>query len=182
MKKIVLLIILLFLVCSLNLFSVSVTPDYKPKGLLFSSSLTYENVFDSDYKYFTLNILELSVLPASDVFTLRLNLLTQFSPDINIFDFYYGMGFAVYPFKKYLSISGNFNWNFLFFLLNHFSYTSDIKMNVDIPIYKSHNVTFGVGLRHRNALRIINWLDLKDEYYDIYNSYFFEIGYRMILP
>ena len=101
--------------------------------------------------------------------------------DINIFDVYYNFGFTVYPFKKIFSISGNFDLGGSLCILNHFSYMADIKSSIDIPFYKEHNLTFSIGLRHRNSLRIINWLKLDDNYFKIYNSYFIEIGYRFII-
>ena len=180
MKKSIFIIIVLCLITS-NVFATSISPDYKAKGLSLFSSLAYENIFNSNSKYFTLDIIETSIFPSSEIFTEHFGLLTQFSTDINIFDFYGNLGFTIYPFKKILSISGNFGFNASLFLWNHFSYITDIKINIDIPIYKSHNITFGVGLRHRNALRIFNWMKLTDDYYNIYNSYFFEIGYRFII-
>jgi len=53
-------------------------------------------------------------------------------------------------------------------------------MNIDIPLYKSHNLTIGAGVQHRNAVKLIGYIK-SDSYYGIYNSYFFEIGYRYII-
>jgi hypothetical protein len=165
----------------MGLFATTVSPDYKAEGLGIISSLSYDNIFNSDYKCFTLDILGISIFPSSPIFTGRINYLAiQFSPDINIFDLFYGVGFTIYPFKKIFSLSGNFNWGLSLFLFNHFSYIADIKANLDIPIYEGHNISLGAGLRHRNSLKMINWLNLDDSYYEIYNSYFFEIGYRLI--
>jgi hypothetical protein len=166
----------------MKLFATSVSPDYKAEGLGWFSSLSYDTIFDSNYTYFTLDILEASFFPSSSVFTGHFGLLTQFSFDIDIFDLYLNLGFTLYPFKKILSVSGNFGLGLSFYSLNHFSYITDIKANIDIPIFKGgHNVTFGAGLRHRNALKIIGYLNLDSEYYNIYNSYFFEMGYRFII-
>jgi hypothetical protein len=65
------------------------------------------------------------------------------------------------------------------FLLNHFSYTSSIKINIDIPIAQYQNITIGTGLQHRNAIKIFDYFNLNQNYYGIFNFYFFEIGYRI---
>ena len=172
MKKIVFLIFFLY-IFSYDLFATSVSPDYKSEGLGLFSSLSYDNVFNSNYKFFTLDILGISLFPSSN-FTGHFNFFTtQFSSKNNIFDIFYGLGFTIYPLKKIFSISVNFNWGWSLFILNHFSYIADIKANIDIPIYGGHNISLGVGLRHRNSLKIINWLNLDDAYFKIYNSYFF---------
>jgi hypothetical protein len=165
---------------TLNVSATSISPDYVPKGLSAFFSLSYDNVFDSDIKCFSLN-LGLPLFPQSEKTTLHMVLFTQFSPDVSMFDLYIGCGLTVYTFRQILSISGNVGFNYSIILLNHFAYITDIKMNVDIPIYQGHNISFGAGLRHRNALRISNWMNLSDDYYKIYNSYFFEIGYRYII-
>jgi hypothetical protein len=157
----------------------SVSPNYKTEGLFFDFSLSYDNIFNTDDKCFTLDIMEVSIFPSSRM-TCHIGLITQFSRDVNIFDLYCNTGFTIYPFKKILSISGDFGFNYFLIILNHFSYIADIKLNIDIPIYKEHNLTFGAGLRHRNAIRIINYLKLNN-YYNVYNSCFFEIAYRFII-
>ncbi len=167
---------------TLNIYAMSVAPGYVPKGLAAFASLTYETVFDSDNNYFTWDILEVSLFPpSSEIFGAHWGIVTQFSTEIHIFDLYIDMGITVYPFKKYLSFSGNFGFNYFFMLLNHFSYFADIKMNLSIPIYKNHHITMGTGLRHRNAVKIIDWANLHDDFYHKYNGYFFEIGYRYII-
>ena len=178
-KKFILLLLFLHIFI-INIFATSVSPDYKSEGLGIFSSISYDNIFNSDYNMFTIDIIEVSLFPSSKIITGHWGIITQFSTDINIFDLYLNLGFTVYPFKKILSFSGNFCFNYLFFILNHFSYMADVKVNIDIPIYKTHNITFGAGLRLRNALRIIDYLNLGDNYYKDYNSYFFEIGYRLI--
>jgi hypothetical protein len=179
MRKFILIIILLLF--SKDLFAITVSPDYKAEGLGWFSSLSYDNIFNSDYKYFTIDIFGVSLFPSSSKYTGHLGFLTQFSFDINIFDIYYYLGFTIYPFGKIFSISSNLNLGWSLFIFNHFSYITDIKANIDILLYKGCNITFGAGLRHRNALKISNWLKLNDNYFKIYNSYFFEIGYRFII-
>ena len=179
MKKILFIILIFSL--KTQIFAFSVSPGYEAKGLSFFTQLSYDNIFNSDYKYFVLDIFGFSIFPPSPKFTLHMNYLSvPFSLDVKIFDLNYGLGFTVYPFKKIFSISGNFNFGWSIFIFNHFSYITDLKLNVDIPIYKGHNISIGSGLRHRNALRISNWLNLDENYFKSYNSYFFEIGYRFI--
>ena len=172
-------------ICLLGLvaFNISATPllpEYQPKGLAFFSSISLDNIFKSSNKYFTLDVLELSFYPSSDIITTHVGVMTQFSAHVSLFDLYTNMGMTIYPFGRILSISGNFGINHSLFLLNHFAYLVDIKINLDIPIYLFHHISLGAGVRHRNAMKMINWMKLKDEYFNIYNSYFFEIGYRWI--
>jgi hypothetical protein len=180
MKKIILLIIFMN-IFSINVFATSVPPDYKSDGLGWFFSLSYDKIFNENNGYFTLDIFETSILPSSSIWTWHLGILTQFSFKINIFDIFYSMGFTVYPLRKILSFSGNFGFGWSLMTLNHFSYLADFKTNIDIPIYKEHNLTFGAGLRHRNSIKIIDYLNLGNDYHRIYNSYFFEIGYRFIM-
>jgi cell division protein FtsI/penicillin-binding protein 2 len=176
MKKLFLIIFLQLF--SGNIFAMSPSPDYNVEGLLLCGSLSLDYIFDSSDKYFTLDLMEFSLFPPSSSMTIHIGTITQFSFDVNIFDIYESVGVTIYPFKKIFSLSTSICYGLSIFTLNHFSYIADIKANIDIPIYKGHNVTFGVGLRHRNALKIIGYFNLHEKYYNSYNSYFFEIGYR----
>ena len=89
MKRIILVIFILHSF-SIGLFA-QVYPDIEPEGLIFSSALSYGNVFDSDYKFYTINIFEYSIFslppwPSLSKYIVHVGLLTQFSFDINIFD------------------------------------------------------------------------------------------------
>jgi hypothetical protein len=179
MKK--LFLILFLQLVSSSVFAMSVSPDYKAEGgLWLNSSLSLDYIFDSIDTYFTLDLFEASLLPPSPSVSGHIGTIMQFSFDVNIFDIYENMGVTIYPFKKIVSLSANIGSGLSIFTLNHFSYIADIKVNIDIPIYNAHNVTFGVGLRHRNALKIIGYFNLNENYYNSYNSYFFEIAYRFI--
>ena len=177
MKKILLLFFIS--IFPVNLFAMT-SSNYAEGGQLLFFSLSYDNIFNSNNKIFTLNILEFSMM-SSPAGSLHVGYITQFSQNISVFDFYIGAGVTWYPFKKIFSASGNFYYGLSLFTLNHFSYIVDLKTNIDIPIYKIHNLSFGFGLRHRNAIKIIDYFRLNDSYYNIYNSYIFEIGYKIII-
>ena len=165
-------------ISSANLFAMT-SSNHAEGGQLLFFSLSYDNIFNSDNKIFTLNILEFSMM-SSPSGSFHIGYITQFSRDISVFDLYLGAGTTLYPIKKIFSICGNFYYGLSIFTLNHFSYIIDIKTNIDLPIYKVHNISFGFGLRHRNALKIIDYFKLNDSYYNIYNSYIFEVGYKII--
>ena len=180
MKKLIFLI-LIFNIFSVELFALSSSSDDKNEGgLLFFSSFSYDILFNNNSKIFTLNVLEFTLF-SSPKGSLHIGYLTQFSPDISIFDMYLGFGVSFYPFEKIFSLNGNVYYGLSIFTLNHFSYIADIKANIDIPIYNIHNLSIGIGLRHRNAIRIIDYFNLNENYYKIYNCYIFEIGYKIIL-
>ena len=184
MRKIILLIIFIN-ICSIDLLAFSFSPNHEvvdEGGTLLFFSLSYDNDFNSRNKIFSLNFLEFSFLPSPiSRSSMHIIFLTQFSKDISVFDIYLGLGLSLYPFKRIFSLSGNFYYGLSIFTLNHFSYIADIKANIDIPIYFPHNLSLGAGLRHRNALRIIDYFNLNNSYYKVYNCYFFEIGYRIAI-
>jgi hypothetical protein len=152
MKKILLLFFIS--IFSVNLFAMTSSNYDDEGGQLLFFSLSYANIFNSSNKIFTLNILEFSMI-SSPAGSFHIGYITQFSQNINVFDIYIGAGVTLYPFKKIFSVSGNFYYGLSLFTLNHFSYIIDLKTNIDIPIYKIHNLSFGAGLRHRNAIKII---------------------------
>jgi len=167
------------MMCSLNLFAFHV--DKKCIG----ASLSYDIVFNNSYRIFTLNILDVSAVG------IQMSYSAQFSPDVSVFDVYIHYGF-IYPFGRIFSIRGSIGHNLLpLILLHHFSYIASARINIYIPIsrkiyssvysnreYSRNNLMFGMGLRHRNAIRMFNYLNLSDRYFNIYNSFFFEIGFR----
>ena len=177
MKRAMLLFIFASIM-AINLFSMQ-PPKDPIKGLILYSSFSYDKVFNSDDAIFTINVLQFALLPSSEL-TIHMGYLTQFSPSLSVFDIYLGLGLTYYPFEKIFCISGNFYYGLSLFLLNHFSYILDLKANFDIPIYKLHYITIGAGLRHRNALGIINYFNLGDDYFNIHNCYTFEIGYKLL--
>ena len=158
----------------------SVSSDYNAEGgLLLFNSFSFDILFNGNDKVYTLNIMEFSFF-SSPKSSLHIGYLTQFSRDLSVFDIYIGGGATLYPFQKIFCLSGNFYYGLSLFILNHFSYIVDIKANVDIPIYKIHYLSVGSGLRHRNALGIIDYFKLNQNYYKINNCYIFEIGYKII--
>lgn len=90
------------------------------------------------------------------------------------------MGFTYYPFGQILSITANIGIDFGYAFLDHFLYIADLKLNIDIPVCEPHNISFGAGLRRRDCFKWFNWMGFNDNYYNSYNSYFFEISYRLI--
>lgn len=117
---------------------------------------------------------------------LYLNWSSLFSFNINIFDIYFNFGFMWYPWKKYFSLAIDTGLGFSSLILNHLSYRSSIKGSIDIPIkYENtyhdsvYNITIGAGIQHRNCIKLFDYLDISENYFKIYNSYFFEIGFRI---
>jgi hypothetical protein len=43
-----------------------------------------------------------------------------------------------------------------------------------------NHITIGAGVQHRNSIKLIGYIE-SDNYYGIYNSYFLELGYRLII-
>jgi hypothetical protein len=74
----------------------------------------------------------------------------------------------------------------IFAVLNHFPYLINSKMNIDIPVYKNivnltyHVLSIGVGIQHRNSIKLIGYIE-SDNYYGIYNSYYFIFSYRILI-
>jgi len=178
MKK-VLLFIMLFHSLSISVFSTSYAPDFEPEGLVFDVSVDYGKTFNNELRIINLELL-FSPFPSRPA-TFNYGYLSTFSPDKIIFDLYAFAGITYYPLRKILSFSCGFGIGAsIYALLNHFPYLLNAKMNIDIPLYKSHNLTIGAGVQHRNTVKLIGYIK-SDSYYGIYNSYFFEIGYRYII-
>ena len=185
MKKIVLLIILFHSLC-VYIFS----SDYEPELDVLHISIDYGKTFNNEVRIINL---ELSLFPYSleQHWTINFGLLSTFSPDKFIFDLYAFGGFIYFPFGRILSLTFGFGAGCsMYALLNHFPYLLNAKMNIDIPIDEfynestgsgvQHNLTIGMGVQHRNAVKLFGYIK-SDSYYSIYNSYFFEVGYRAII-
>ncbi|QQO08757.1 hypothetical protein [Breznakiella homolactica] len=184
MKKLWLCISVVFV--TVNLFSLSYSPDYKREGLEFDLDIAYGSVlgsgkiFDSDNQIIYMNM-DTTMLHSPNMY-LSLGLSALFSLNRNIFDLYFDGGITLYPFKQIFSLTFGFGMGGSYILfLNHFPYLLSAKANFDIPIYKKNYLTIGFGILHRNAVKIIDYLNLNSDYYGIYNAYFFEIGYRIII-
>ena len=162
-------------------FSLPFLPlDYEQKGFSYDFAFDYGRTFDNELSIINFKIT--ASVGSSDYYSSNFALSTTFSLDTNIFDLYLLWGGTIYPFKKYFSISFDLGigGSYLLFL-NHFPYIISVRSNFDIPIYKEHYLTIGAGMQHRNSIAIFNYLNFMDSYYGIYNSYFFEIGYRIFI-
>ena len=182
MRKIFLLLCMMIVTgYNVHAFSpISRLPGYEHTGFECDYVIDYGKTFDNELSIINFKIT--ASIGSSDYYSSNFALSTTFSLDANIFDLYFLWGGTVYQFKKYFSISFDIGigGSYLFFL-NHFPYIVSIRSNFDIPIYKEHHLTIGAGMQHRNSIKIINYLEFKDTYYGIYNSYFFEIGYRIFI-
>ena len=154
--------------------------DSNTGGSLLFCSLSFETAANADCKLYTLDILELSPGSTPHI-SPHFGLITQFSPDVNVLDLYVNFGITVYPLKKMFSFSADFAFNYFWMILNHLSYLAGIKANVDLPLYEGHKLTLGIGLRRRDAVRLFDYLQLGKDYYELYDSRFFEIGYRYVI-
>ena len=176
MKKLAVFFFALTITCAV--FS-SPLPRYEAEGLSFDVSFNYGKTFNNELDIYSLGLFE-HFIPSGN-FTENFVIFTIFSPDVNIFDFYYGMGFTYYPFDRIISFSAYFGIGLsIYALLNHFPYFVNANVNIDIPIYRGHHITFIAGVQHRNAFKLIGYIK-SDTYYGIYNSYFAGIGYRYII-
>ena len=174
MKSIIILIISFG---NINLFSFS-GPHYKSDGgLLIDFDIDYGKIFNTNNSlvYFNMTISPFQSKRGS----FNIGTSAIFSSDINIFDLYTNIGMTIYPFKEVLSFTFGYGiGGSIYALFNHFPYILTAKMNFDIPIYKNNYITIGSGVLHRNAIKMIGYINSKN-YYGIYNGYFFEIGYRL---
>jgi hypothetical protein len=178
MKKVLLLLVLMSSVSSVAKAFSPPSPGYVPKGLQFDFDLNYGKTLDNNVSIINMAMF-IPMMHGDGSLTANLGLSTIFSLDTNIFDLYFLGGMTMYPFKKYFSITFDFGIGFSYIIyLNHFPYMVNVKGNIDIPIYGNHNLTIGAGVQHRNTVKIFDYLKLNNNYYGIYNSYFFEIGYR----
>jgi hypothetical protein len=180
MRKILLLIVLMF---HINYIVMAFQPrgaDYEPEGFIIDFDINYGKTFDNNLSIINLKMFA-PVISDEKKLTMNLGVSTTFSPDINIFDLYLLVGLTMYPFGKYLSLTFDAGIGLsLILTLNHFPYILSVKGNVDISIYKSHNITIGAGVQHRNTIKLLDYANLVN-YYGIFNSYFFEIGYRKFI-
>ena len=177
--KKVLLFIVLFHSLSIFVYPISYAPDFEPEGLVFDVSIDYGKTFNNELRIINIELLFFPFPSRPAAF--NYGLLSTFSPDKIIFDLYAFGGITYYPFGKILSFSCGLGiGGSIYALLNHFPCLLNAKMNIDIPLYKFHNLTIGAGVQHRNAVKLIGYIE-SDSYYGIYNSYFFEIGYRFII-
>ena len=159
---------------------ISIFPDYEYPGFKCDFVIDYGQTFDNELPIMNFKIT--ASVGNSGHFSSNFGLSSTFSWDVNIFDIYLLWGGSFYPFKKFFSISFDMGIGGSYILfLNHFPYIISIRGNFDIPIYKEHHITIGAGLQHRNSIKIFNYLQFKDTYFGIYNSYFFEIGYRIFI-
>jgi hypothetical protein len=151
--------------------------DYQ---LVIDFDINYGRTFDNDMSIY--NIKGIAPWGMGGNINFMAGLSATFSFDQNIFDLYaILLGLNIYPFGKYLSFTFDVGLGLSSILIsNHFSYITSLKINIDIPIIHYHNITIGAGIQHRNAIKIFDYLNFNSNYYGIYNSYFFEIGYRFI--
>ena len=178
MKKFVIYVIFTLFIVN-NSFSFTYSPDFVAEGLVFDISVNYGKIFKNGYDITNFEFL-FSPYPSHST-VLNIGFLTSFSRDIKIFDIYAYGGFTYYPFNKILSFSCNIGIGAsIYALLNHFPYLINAKVNIDIPIYKKNNITLGVGIQHRNSIKLIGYIK-SDNYYGIYNSYYVIMGYRFII-
>jgi len=179
MKKKVFLVFVLALLVLSNAFSFTYSPDFDPEGLLFDFSVNYGKIFNTEYDLINIEFL-FSPYPSRPL-TLNLGILASLSPNISIFDLYTYLGLTYYPFGRILSFSCNIGIGCsIYALVNHFPYIVNAKVNIDIPIYKDNYLTLGIGAQHRNALLLLGYLK-SESYYGVYNSYYFVLGYRIII-
>jgi hypothetical protein len=177
MKKIVFLII--FIALNKSAFSLSYSPDFVADRLVFNITFDYGKTIDNEIRIININLL-FSPFPSRPA-TFDYGLFCTFSPDKTIFDLYTFGGITFYPFRKIFSLSCGFGIGIsMYALLNHFPYLMNIRANFDIPIYKMNHITFGAGVQHRNSIKLIGYIG-SDNYHGIYNSYFLELGYRLII-
>jgi len=171
MKKITLFLFILF-IFSMYCFA----HGNEPIGLAVDFFVNYGRVFNDETQI--VNIGLVGGGPGSDTASIHYLFMTTFSPDAFIWDLYSGVGIAFYPFKRIFSISGGMAIGVsIYALLNHFPYLLYAKGNLDLPIYKNQHISFGAGVQHRNAIRIIGYIP-SSTYYGAYNSWFFEVSYR----
>ena len=156
-------------------------PDYEAKGFIIDFDIDYGKTFDNNISIINMKMFS-PFLPDENKISGIFGISTTFSLDISILDLYFISGITLYPFKKYLSLTFDIGLGFSYILfLNHFPYILSVKGNFDIPIYKEQYLTIGAGVQHRNSIKIFDYLKLNKNYYGMYNSYFFEIGYRKFI-
>jgi hypothetical protein len=164
---------------SIYVFALSYASDFEPEGRLFDIAVDYGKTFNDELRIINFESLFSPFSSRSGSFDY--GLLLVFSPDKIIADLYAFGGITYYPFKKIFSLSCGFGFGCsMYALFNHFPYLLNIKLNIDIPIYGFHNLTIGMGVQHRNAIKLFGYIS-SDSYYGIYNSYFFEVSYRYII-
>ena len=178
MKKILFTVLILVLTVY-GAFGITLAPGYVPEGLLTDIDFSYGRTFRDGKSIMTLEGW-LTAFPAP-VFAANIGYSFMFSPHLSVWELYGCVGMTVYPFRKILSFSFGIGTGLSFLLLlNHFPYFVDVRMNLDIPLYKNHHLTVGAGLLHRNTIKLINYVKFKN-FYGIHNTYFFQVGYRFII-
>ena len=175
------------------IFAFSFSPkfdEYEYEGVVFNISIDYGKTFNNEVRIINLELLNELMILSRPITVIYGHSLT-FSPDKFIFDLYFFGELMFYPFGKIFCLSLGLGQGYsMFALLNHFPYLLNVKMNIDIPIYTfhnlatgmgvQHNLIIGMGVQHRNAVKLFGYIK-SDSFYGIYNSYFFEIGYRAII-
>jgi hypothetical protein len=152
-------------------------------GLFSNFALSYDRVFEESASAVYLTVFDVSLLPPSDYWAFHIGMLLQFPVNIKVFDMYVNSGFTVYPFKGIFSVTTELGLSLSNFMINHFAYQACLKANLDIPVfrnrYRRHYVSPGAGIRHRSGFPLLNYINTPDDYYTPYNSFFFEIAYRI---
>ncbi|MDR0388568.1 MAG: hypothetical protein LBH73_00680 [Spirochaetaceae bacterium] len=152
------------------------------RGFFANFSASYDHAFSGDYAAVYLTPYEMDMFTKSDRLIVHQGLLIQIPVSLKIFDVYMVLGATVYPFRDILSVSAKAGISVSNIILDHFTYTGNLRVGADIPVFKSysrHFLSLGAGLRHRNGIRLFNYMHISGDYLKPTNTFFFDLAYRI---
>jgi hypothetical protein len=170
---------------ALSLFtgpSLSAQNQPQTRGFFANSSASYDRAFSDSASALYLTPYDIGLLTQSDYWFLHQSLIIQIPLAMKIFDVYMALGITAYPFRDILSVSANAGISVSNIILNHLAYTGNLRAGVDIPVFRNYNrhyLSLGTGLRHRSGIRLFDYMDVPEDYFRIFNTFFFEIAYRI---
>ncbi|MDR1429027.1 MAG: hypothetical protein LBI85_01945 [Spirochaetaceae bacterium] len=154
----------------------------RSRGFFANFSASYDHAFSGDGSTLCLTPYDLGLLTQSEYWFLHQSMLIQLPLNANLFDVYMALGITIYPFKDILSITVNAGISLSNITLNHFTYIGNIRTGTDILVFKNysrHFLSLGTGVRHRNSILLLDYIQVSSDYLKLFNSFFFDIAYRI---
>lgn len=162
--------------------SLSAQSRIRTRGFFADFSVSYDHVFSGDDSALYLTPYDLGLLTQSEYWFIHQSMLIQIPLAMKLFDIYMILGITVYPFRDIFSITAKAGISLSNITLNHFTYTGNLRTGVDIPVFRNysrHFLSLGSGVRHRNGLSFLDYMSIADDYFKMFNTFFFDVAYRI---
>jgi len=176
LKKIILVIFIIFL--SLKLFCYGTVEKIQYKGSLafIGMSLYFDKNYDQNF--LSLCSYGLNPGPINKIYSIQINSNFIYNLQKKYFDFLIGYDLLYYPFNQIFSINLIYDFSFGLLCLNNYTHLIEIGLNFDIPIINENNIYINTTVYLRQSWKIFGYL-YNNDYYQSNFGQKLAFGYRM---